>query len=182
MRAVSFLWKGTGPMIDYNGFFMRLYREYYDKVYTYCLVRLNGRHDLAADCVQNTFFAAFRNIEKLATHENIGGWRYTSARNYVLCAVQQLRRERNNVRLNHDIPSNIDFVTEIEGKHTMPSCATIMAALSDAERELHRLYFAADKRTAEIAELLGISDGAVRVRIHRLRRKIYNEIRTRASL
>jgi RNA polymerase sigma-70 factor (ECF subfamily) len=166
--------------------FLQLYNDYYGKIYAYCRKRLNGRHEMACDCVQNTFFAVFQNITTLRTHENIAGWLYKTANNYVQLAIRQIKREQKEVRfsdLSENIPSHENFVADFEEKSVTlnVSSGDILQSLLENERQLHEMFYIKGLSTQEIADALGISDGACRTRLHRLRIKIYEKVRIAAG-
>jgi RNA polymerase sigma-70 factor (ECF subfamily) len=162
--------------------FLQLYNDYYGKIRAFCSKLLDNRRDLACDCTQNTFLALFQNIEALRTHENHGGWLYKTAKNQVLLAVRQIKRDQLVVRLS-DFPSGDGFVTEIEEKLVplRTNRNDVLFSLSEKERKLHKMFYVDGLRTAEIAVALGISDSACRTRLHRLRQRIYAIVRAKAG-
>ena len=171
----------TLDYISDDTLFLRLYNENYSKINAYCHKRLNRRHDLANDCVQNTFFAAFQSIGILRTHENPAGWLFKTAKNHVLLAVRQIKREQSEVRLNNiskDIPSRENFVerVEVQTDGIGVNSSDILRSLSERERTLHKMFYVDKLSSAEIAAKLEITDGACRMRLYRLREKIYAKI------
>ena len=162
-----------------DALFLRFYTEYYRKIYEFCLKKLNGKHDLACDCVQNTFFAAFKNISVLQTHEKPIGWLYKTAKNYVQLAIRQLNREQGELRLcdlSSEIPSYYNFVVEIENKMSEINVdyADVLNELTNDEQKLHQMFYVDGLSTENIAKTFGITGGACRTRIHRLKIKIYD--------
>ena len=52
------------------------YEQYFNLVFSFCKIRLNGDEDAAADCAHRVFDIALEKAETLRKHSNIGGWFY----------------------------------------------------------------------------------------------------------
>lgn len=82
--------------------FAAIYERYADRLYAYCLGQLADR-DAAADCVQETFYEAARDLATLRNPANLRPWLYGIARHQVIRCVRQNRREEVRDRLPDQI-------------------------------------------------------------------------------
>src|SRR3546814_9074308 len=76
--------------------FERLYRQHSSKVMGLCL-RMTRRHDVAEDCVQQTFIRAWRNLNAFEGRSAFGTWLHRIAVNEVLSQARH-----NGTRLESD--------------------------------------------------------------------------------
>lgn len=53
----------------------------------------------------------------------------------------------------------------------------IMDLLGDSEKQIYQLFYVENKSIKDISEMLCISEGATKMRLMRLRNKIYDEIK-----
>jgi RNA polymerase sigma-70 factor (ECF subfamily) len=127
--------------------------------------------ELAADLCQETFLSAYRAAPRLRPGElNLGAWLYTIALNH---ARGVLRRKR--------LLSWVPFVASRDDRAGAATDLASRAAQQDELRELLQqlpieqrvclLLHADGFRYAEIAQVLGCSVGAVKLRIFRARER-----------
>lgn len=128
--------------------------------------QLRGSADVE-DIVQNALIRAWRYREKLKDGERQAGWLARIAHNE---AMRELGRR---------IPEPIAFVEErgeedfrLESVVESLAVERVLANLSEAERELIYLRYERDLTQSAIADLLGIPEGTVKVRLHRARAKL----------
>jgi RNA polymerase sigma-70 factor (ECF subfamily) len=170
--------------------FDALYRKYLAQVYSYAVYELGNHHD-AEDATERTFVAA---LAGLARFEERAGpddgedastfrlWLFRIARN----AIAELRRGR---RRHPESP--LDFVAATAGPVDVEATVVRREAAAAALRAVGRLpaarrravilRFVHELSTAEIARILGRSEGAVRVLIHRGLRRVAADLGETAS-
>ncbi|HZU13362.1 MAG TPA: sigma-70 family RNA polymerase sigma factor [Chloroflexota bacterium] len=148
----------------------QLLDRYERPLYAYLLTLL-GDPDTARDCTQDAFLRA---LEQLRRGKEInGGWLYTVGRNR---AIDHLRDRR---RVG---PEDVTLEMDLEAGQGEPFHLTavrrILDRLSPDDREALYLFSVDGFRTDEIAAMLGIQPGALRVRLSRARqrfRALYEE-------
>lgn len=155
--------------------FTVVFQRYSDKIYRLALSLLHDEQQ-SDGVVQNTFLALIEKIDTFEGRSNIGTWLYRVAYNEIM---KRLRSVRPQVGLD-----------EIEEEDFMPSCLIdwrevpdqimsgqeayaemqrAVAALPQTLRSVFILRDIEELSTHATAEILGISEAAVKVRLHRAR-------------
>jgi RNA polymerase sigma-70 factor (ECF subfamily) len=141
-------------------------------------VRLLGNRDDAAEATQEAYIRMVRSLKGFREVGAFPTWLFRIVTNVCLT---ELRRRRTRRETPMDVEAGADvqpvdaeevaveraFRTEIE------SC---MARLPEAYRTVIVLRDVYDMAGDEVAKSLGISEGAVKVRLHRARRRLRDEM------
>jgi RNA polymerase sigma-70 factor, ECF subfamily len=151
----------------------QFFHAYQAPVYALCH-RILGRSEDAQDATQTTFILAFRELARFRGDSPIKHWLYRIAVNE---ALGLRRRRREGLELVEESASVPDAAP------TVVEQLAVRAALART-KPLHRvvlvLRFWEELSYAEIADLLGISLDAVKIRLHRAKeefRKWYEDER-----
>ena len=165
--------------------FEALYRRYVAQVYSYAYYELGDHHD-AEDATERTFLAALAALPRFderATSEDAEGastfrvWLMRIARNVV---ANQRRHARRHRQTGLEAAASIAAQGDIEAQAVLRDEArTAWAAVQRLPADRRRaivLRFVEEMTTAEIAGVLGRSEGAVRVLIHRALRSVALDI------
>ncbi len=149
--------------------FTEVYREYVQRIYRYMYARVGNRQD-AEDLTAQVFFDA---LEKWPTYRDRGhlaAWLFTIARRRV---ADYHRKARSHAPLETHIPSEDPAAWEgIEREEDLEHLSRLVAQLSDEDQELLRLRFAANLKYKEIADIVGRSEAAVKMAVHRIVRRL----------
>lgn len=164
-----------------RAFVRELYDKYYDIVFQYCMHMLNFDEASASDCAHAAFDRAEAQYEKLATHPNVAGWLMTTAKHMV---YKQWRRNKENllrmvsIDLIAAIPDRHDpyDLVELTSADIERISELVLSCLKPKERELYQLYFVDGHSFAQAAEILGISEKAVRARLARIKVKLKDRL------
>lgn len=129
-----------------------------------------GDSGLAETAVQETFVVALRFPEKLAACEKPEGWLYKALR----YTIKHIQRDRN-LLLIHTVP--LDDLNEQEAAH-FDEYSFLDDELKNSEemKLLINCYFMGYS-IGEIAERMGISVGACKMRIKRAKEKIRKKLK-----
>jgi RNA polymerase sigma-70 factor (ECF subfamily) len=147
--------------------FAELYGRYAARVYRY-LYSYVGERTEAEDLTAQVFTAAWEGIHRYREQGNFAAWLFRIARNK---AGDYYRRRRPQVSLDEVYPEpqvNWDPAAELERGEALHRLNMLVKRLEPEQLELLRLRFAADLSFAEIAGLLGRSEAAVKMAVHRL--------------
>lgn len=147
--------------------FGELYERYRDAIYRYCLARTASAHD-AEDLASDVFVKALRSLDR---YEERGlpfvAFLYRIARNAAIDRARAARRWLPVEELPRDLPSGQDVeAAAISGTER----AILLAALSRLKaehREVIVLRFIEGRPGPEVAQMMGRSEGAVRILQHR---------------
>jgi RNA polymerase sigma-70 factor, ECF subfamily len=168
--------------------FDKLYREHVDLVYRYAY-RLCGDMESANDLVQETFLNAFRGMNAFRGEAQVSTWLYTIASR----AAMRLRRKRKGapereLSLEEFIPtSDGEFRLQIPIEGLTPEQALenkeLREALDQAINKLPKKYRIAlvlrdmeGLSAKESAGIMGLSERAVKSRLHRARLFVRREL------
>ena len=142
--------------------------------------RLVSDEDDARDVVQETYLRAFRSIKKFRGDAQFTTWLYRITAN---CASTHLGRRR---RHRHDELDKEVAVPDLHPDHDPALVAdasllrdrleSAIAELPPRLRAVVVLRDIYDLNHAEIADELGISESAAKVRLHRARRKLRTQV------
>ena len=135
-------------------------------------------HDDAAaeDLAQEAFVRLHRNWAKVAEYESPEGWVRRVALNR---AFSWRRRESRRPRLELAASPGEDSVPAPTGERE--DVLRAVRALPPRDRALVALYHLEDRPLAEVAEVLGMREGAAKVALHRARRRLAELLRDPAA-
>lgn len=142
--------------------FESLYYQYKDKVYRLCMGYLNDT-EAAKDLMQEIFVAVWENLPTFRNEASVGTWIYRIASNACLRQIQ-----KNKKVVLHEVLETEDetpFEPEVQKLYNF------IAALPEIERIIITLELE-ETPQSQIAEITGLSEGNVRVKIHRIKEKL----------
>jgi RNA polymerase sigma factor (sigma-70 family) len=131
------------------------------------LARWLGDPSAAEDLTQETFLRVLRQNGRAPTHDDLLPWLLKIARNLV---IDRYRHEQSRLTVDDHAelcdpgPIPLDQLTKAERDHQLSDA---LAALAPAHREVLLLRAVDDLDYRNIALLLGCTEGAARVRVHR---------------
>jgi RNA polymerase sigma-70 factor (ECF subfamily) len=166
--------------------FEPLYRKYLAQVYSYAFYELGDHHD-AEDATERTFVAALTNLHRFderAPQEagpdasTFRVWLFRIARNVVANRRRATRRHPvASLELVDAVADPEAFETGVEVRDEAAAAWRAVGRLPADRRRALVLRFVDEMSTAEIAGVLGRSEGAVRVLLHRALRTVARELR-----
>lgn len=135
-------------------------------------VRLCGRRDLADDLVQETFFHAWRSMDKLREESAARAWLFQILRHRWSHAVRtDTRRPRTTAPLDAvGQTAETDDESPLEQLSRQEQVQNALAELDERYRMPLLLVFVEGKTCREAAAELGVPLGTVLSRIHRARK------------
>lgn len=154
----------------------RLADRYGKTVYT-LVVRIVGRTEDAEELTQDIFLKAFANLDRFGGRSSFATWLYRIAYN---TAVSHARRARpkfcgmDERRLAALPDSEADRLEEwAEKQERLDALNRAVERLDPEERALVTLFYYEDRSVGECAAIMELSEGNVKVRLHRIRKKLY---------
>lgn len=152
--------------------FESIYLAHYPAVLSYVRRRTDSGDD-AADAIAETFTTAWRRIGAVPLGDEALFWLYGVARRVL---ANQRRGESRRSALADRLRAELTAWAEpgVDGDHAEVRAA--FQRLSDDDRELLSLVGWEGLGPAEIAAVLDCSRGAVRLRLHRARKRLAREL------
>lgn len=159
------------------------------RVYSRRLLSVSRRilrsQEEAKDIVQETFLAAFQSLDRFRGDSNLGTWLSRIAVNRCLMKLRSRRRKPEHSiedLLPEFLPDghavrksaqwDVSMDSDVERKEVFGVVRTQIDALPDRYRVVVLLRDIEELTTDEVAEILGVTPNAVKVRLHRARQAL----------
>lgn len=144
-----------------------IYKEYAPTIRKLCL-SYTGNKDNAEDLIQETFITVWKKIDSFRNDAKLSTWIYRIAINNCLMSIrkqQYLEKIANKTFI--DIPDE----TSDEKAQQIDLLYKCISKLKEADRIL--ITFVLDEKPyEEIAEITGITENNLRVKIHRIKKEL----------
>jgi RNA polymerase sigma-70 factor, ECF subfamily len=152
--------------------FVEIYRRYRDRVYRFAC-RMTGSAEVARDVTHTCFTSLLDAPSRFDGRVSLGTYLCAAARNQSLRHASRTWRERPadsspDLRPGRG-PSPLEVLLEDERARIVREA---LCALAPLHREVLILVEYEDLDLATVAEIVGAEVGAVKVRLHRARRKL----------
>lgn len=146
--------------------FESIYNNHWQKVFRLCMGYVNNT-DLAQDLAQETFIKVWKQLPKFRNESSIGTWIFRIASNTCLRQIQKNKRMPKS-----ELPLEIkQEVLSMDLENEVQFLYKCISELKEIERLIISLELE-DIDQREIAIIVGLSEGNVRVRIHRIKEKL----------
>jgi RNA polymerase sigma-70 factor, ECF subfamily len=144
-----------------------LFDRHHEKLFNY-YVRLTGQPQLSEDMVQEAFFRMLKYRHTFRAEGDFTAWMYHLARNVHRDSYRKWHRETRLIS-DHEQIAAVDHQphTAIEERQQEEMLARALEKLPVEKKEILILARLQELRYATIASLLGCSEAAVKVRVHR---------------
>jgi RNA polymerase sigma-70 factor (ECF subfamily) len=130
----------------------------------------------AEDAAQEALIRAWRSAPTPAALDRPSAWIARIARNEALRVLAREGRRREVPAGGEPVSAASGVVAEAENTLRRAALVRAVSGLSARERQLFALRYLRDLTQAEIAELLGIPEGTVKVGLHRLRKRLQERL------
>jgi RNA polymerase sigma-70 factor (ECF subfamily) len=149
--------------------FEELYVSYSPEVYRFANW-LSGNSNDAEDITSETFARAWMNFNTIRT-ETLKAYLFTIARNLYL---ESLRKNRDHELINETHPDSRPMLEKIvETQSELDQIRSILLTFAEVDRSAFVMRVQYDLSYAEIARVLQLSESAVKVKVHRIRKRLF---------
>ncbi|NLD36246.1 MAG: RNA polymerase sigma factor [Desulfatiglans sp.] len=146
--------------------FQDFYRKQNKSLFSY-LMRMTDDYYLSMDIMQESFLRCFERYRDKTLNISL---LYTIARNLF---IDFTRREKRKSPLEQDTADqNADIENEYRVKQEYRKVINAMKRLEKDEREILALTLNEELKYRDIASIMGINEGNVKIRVHRARLKL----------
>lgn len=160
-----------------------LYDRYGQKVYQKCLGFAESR-DAAEDLTQDVFVKLYLHLKSFRGEAKFSTWLYSFTYNHcVNYSKSILKRQRDNVELQEEalyVSTADEEVTDEEiFSLTVEKLQEALGLIDPEDKIVLLMKYQDDKSIKEIAQLLELGESAVKMRLHRAKKKIvelYNSL------
>jgi RNA polymerase sigma-70 factor (ECF subfamily) len=161
--------------------FEALYRKYVAQVYSFALYELRDTH-AAEDLTAQVFLRALAGLPSFREQDEPPGssfrvWLFQVARNTLSNERRRIRRHPDApLELAFEITADDDVQSAVEERDQLARAWEQIERLPTERRQALLLRFVEEMSTREIGEVLGRSEGATRVLIHRALRSVAQQL------
>ena len=148
--------------------FAELYEAYFDKIYRYIVLKIGDRTE-AEDMTQQVFLKALKSLPSYKWKDvPFSAWLYRIAHNQMVDHFRKSSRQQScelTEEITPDDPDdNPQHQTEL--KVDIQNLVKAVRQLTKAQQEVIALRFSSDLPVAEVARLMGRSEGAIKALQH----------------
>ena len=133
------------------------------------IARSYARHDDAEDLLQEILLQVWRGLKDFQERSSVDTWCYRVALNTAISWRRATGRRKHELAAEG---GDLDQVAgAVDGSDPIRLLERFMKTLSDTDRALVLMYLE-NLSGSEMAEITGLSESAVRVRVHRVKRRL----------
>ena len=138
--------------------------------------RIVSCQEEAEELTQDVFIKAFQQLSSFKAESSFSTWIYRIATNTALSAIR--KRKNEVIRLDDSVFANlsdtqVDEALEDDSEEQLQRLQRAMEQLEADERALITLYYMEEKPLAEVAFIMRLTEANVKVKLHRIRKKLY---------
>jgi RNA polymerase sigma-70 factor (ECF subfamily) len=154
--------------------FGKLYERYVQSIYRYIFSRVGSTRE-AEDITSLTFMTAYESLARYRERGLFSAWLFRIARSKM---NDHFRRHKPEVELEAAgrILEREDALGTLIRAEELSQIRSIISCLEDEEQDLIRLRYVADLSFAEIADLLGKREDAVKKSVYRLLARLKSQM------
>lgn len=139
----------------------RIYTDYHGKVMSYIRARIRSEAD-AEDLCSDVFEKIYRKYDEYDREKAaLGTWIFTITRNTL---IDHFRRTRPTEELDENLSDDTEIDTGLIRTETLSELAAALRELPQQQRDIIILRYYDGKPLTEIAKMMNLSYGAVKLR------------------
>lgn len=154
-----------------------IYKLYQKKIYRFSYYMMQNQ-ELAEDITQNTFIKAWLALPSFSFSKNgtIQAYLFKIARN--LSIDYQRKKKEISLEVIADVmPSEENLEEIVERREEQEIVSKALKTLDEDEKQIVVLRYFEDMSYEEISKVVGKNEGAIRVQLHRILKKLKEEIK-----
>ena len=156
--------------------FKVLIRRYQERFHRFAIGMIND-YDAATDLVQDSFVKAYTSLDSCDDPARFESWAYQILRNRCRDYLKNIRRSHETLEDRPGLVSEIGRPgADLDRSELRRKLRDALAQLPGAHREAFLLKHLHGHTYPEIADMLGASESAVKMRVHRSREMLQEDI------
>ena len=158
--------------------FTPLYEKYFQKIYSFALMKADGNVQMAEDATATTFMKAFENINKFSAEKegsSFAAWLYNIAYHSLLDILK--RKESDSFDDESNISDDSDYVDYFQKHVQTEQILAYLWELWKDKKDLFILRIRDNLSYDEIAEVLGKRSSTCRKDFSKLLKKVANHFK-----
>ncbi|MGL5273795.1 MAG: RNA polymerase sigma factor, partial [Phocaeicola sp.] len=156
--------------------FACLLDKYSNSVFSLIYKMVHNRED-AEELAQDVFVKAFSSLSSFKGDSSFSTWIYRIAYNTAISAMRKKKMEYTTIEESAIENVSEDDVAKILGQQDneeqINRLNNALAMLYPEERAIIMLFYKEDKQIEEIANIVNLSVSNVKVKLHRIRKKLF---------
>ncbi len=164
---------------DINAF-TYLVDEYKGMVYTIALRMLKNSED-AEELAQDTFVKAFNSLKDFKFESKFSTWLYRITYNGAISKLRKKQIEVYNVEdtvlPDSEVVSAYNAINELTRNEQKKYINETIEKLKEDDALIITLYYLQENTIEEICEITGLTLSNVKVKLHRARKRFYDELK-----
>lgn len=157
--------------------YARLIEKHKQMVFTVALRIVRNRED-AEEIAQDAFIKAFQSLPAFKQESKFSTWLYRIAYNAAISKTRKKKLETAPIEVdvveNYTLDEVFENMERLDDTEQKAVVQKLFDALNEDESALITLYYYQRVQTEEIAEITGLSQSNVKVKLHRIRLKMHN--------
>ena len=160
--------------------FSELVEKHKDWVYT-IVIRILRSHEEAEETAQDVFLKAYNSLKTFQGKSKFSTWLYSIAYNTAITKTRKRKLKTSDlddeIIYNYSEDEISKSMYELSPEEQQQSLRKAMNDLPEEENLLISLFYKKENSIAEISEITGMSSSNVKVKLHRIRKKLYEKLR-----
>jgi RNA polymerase sigma factor (sigma-70 family) len=146
-----------------------LFDRYSVRIYNFFNKMVHNKM-VSEDLTQDVFLKVIK-YRTSYKNGNFAAWIYTIARNIFSSHYQKTKKERSNI-IDDDIMESDEMVVSESKQEELDHLQKTLLKLSNSDRELIVMHRFQEIKYEQIAQIIGSSENAVKVKVHRALKKL----------
>jgi RNA polymerase sigma factor (sigma-70 family) len=148
-------------------------------VFSIALKILESRED-AEEIAQDTFLKAYQSLKSFEKKSKFSTWLYRIAYNAAISKTRKKKMEvvpmDDHIIYNYSTDEIATQVDRLDENEQLKMIEKVMEKLPADDHLLITLFYKADHSIEDISSITGLTQSNVKVRLHRIRKKMYDQI------
>ena len=150
-----------------------------DMVFTVALRIVRNRED-AEEIAQDTFVKVYQSLKSFKKESKFSTWLYRIVYNTAISKTRKRQLETTDMEYeiieNYTLDNIKEDVNRLEYDEQKILINKVIEKLSPEESILINLFYLKEYSTEEISEIMNLSKANVKVKLHRIRKRLYKEV------